>query len=482
MKKNSHIVSVTDPNSKPIQVIVMLAWPIFLEQVLVSLVQSVDTAMVGSLGAAATASISISQTPINLINSVIMALGVGFTTMIARAVGAKQLEYSRLLIRQSILVVVGLGIPLSVLTFALSRKIPMWMGAAPEIWDDAQTYIRIIACSMLFRGLLMVLTAIYRGFGDSKTPMMVNIAINLVNVLGNYLLIYQTREISVFGNSFTMWGAGMGVAGAAIATAASGILGSLTLLFLCFLPRSGPMQISLNESFRPSWETLREVSRVSLPVMFERFTISGAFVVTATIIASLGTISLAANSLAGQAESLSFMPGFAFGTAVTTLVGQSLGAGNAEMARKYVKYSSIIGSLVMLFMSFVLFFLSDRIIAIFTPDQQVIELGGTLLKILALIQVPQMLAMVLSGTLRGAGDTKSPFIITLCSMWGVRIFGSFILVRVLGKDLPWVCAIMCTDNIVRFVLYYIRYRQGKWISEANLSRLHLSEKQAVEAE
>ena len=464
MKKNSHIVSVTDPNSKPIQVIVMLAWPIFLEQVLVSLVQSVDTAMVGSLGAAATASISISQTPINLINSVIMALGVGFTTMIARAVGAKQLEYSRLLIRQSILVVVGLGIPLSVLTFALSRK------------------IRIIACSMLFRGLLMVLTAIYRGFGDSKTPMMVNIAINLVNVLGNYLLIYQTREISLFGNSFTMWGAGMGVAGAAIATAASGILGSLTLLFLCFLPRSGPMQISLNESFRPSWETLREVSRVSLPVMFERFTISGAFVVTATIIASLGTISLAANSLAGQAESLSFMPGFAFGTAVTTLVGQSLGAGNAEMARKYVKYSSIIGSLVMLFMSFVLFFLSDRIIAIFTPDQQVIELGGTLLKILAFIQVPQMLAMVLSGTLRGAGDTKSPFIITLCSMWGVRIFGSFILVRVLGKDLPWVCAIMCTDNIVRFVLYYIRYRQGKWISEANLSRLHLSEKQAVEAE
>ena len=255
MKKNSHIVSVTDPNSKPIQVIVMLAWPIFLEQVLVSLVQSVDTAMVGSLGAAATASISISQTPINLINSVIMALGVGFTTMIARAVGAKQLEYSRLLIRQSILVVVGLGIPLSVLTFALSRKIPMWMGAAPEIWDDAQTYIRIIACSMLFRGLLMVLTAIYRGFGDSKTPMMVNIAINLVNVLGNYLLIYQTREISVFGNSFTMWGAGMGVAGAAIATAASPSA--------AVWPRPSRRSISSSQSCRPKEMRLKPASRSS---------------------------------------------------------------------------------------------------------------------------------------------------------------------------------------------------------------------------
>lgn len=126
------IVSVTDQSKHPLLIIVMLAWPIFVEQVLVSLVQSVDTAMVGALGANATASVSISQSPINLINSVIMALGVGFTTMIARAVGAKQFEYARKLIRQSIVVVFSLGIPLSVLCFVLSRQIPIWMGGAPE--------------------------------------------------------------------------------------------------------------------------------------------------------------------------------------------------------------------------------------------------------------------------------------------------------------------------------------------------------------
>lgn len=136
------IVSVTDQSKHPLLIIVMLAWPIFVEQVLVSLVQSVDTAMVGALGANATASVSISQSPINLINSVIMALGVGFTTMIARAVGAKQFEYARKLIRQSIVVVFSLGIPLSVLCFVLSRQIPIWMGGAPEILDDAQSYIR----------------------------------------------------------------------------------------------------------------------------------------------------------------------------------------------------------------------------------------------------------------------------------------------------------------------------------------------------
>ena len=183
------IVSVTDPTSNPVSVIVTLAWPIFIEQILVSLVQSIDTAMVGSLGANATASVAISQNPINLINSVILALGVGFTTMIARAVGAKEYDYARLLIRQSIVVVFSLGIPLSALCFALSRKIPIWMGAAPEILDDAQSYIRIIAFSMLFRGLMMVLTAIYRGFGDTQTPMIINIAINLTNVVGNFLLI-----------------------------------------------------------------------------------------------------------------------------------------------------------------------------------------------------------------------------------------------------------------------------------------------------
>ena len=126
------MVSVTDPTSNPFSVIITLAWPIFLEQVLVSLVQSIDTAMVGSLGANATASVAISQNPINLINSVILALGVGFTTMIARAVGAGQYDYSKLLIRQSIVVVIALGIPLSALCFALSRQIPIWMGAAPR--------------------------------------------------------------------------------------------------------------------------------------------------------------------------------------------------------------------------------------------------------------------------------------------------------------------------------------------------------------
>ena len=298
--------------------------------------------------------------------------------------------------------------------------------------------------------------------------MLINVGINLMNVVGNFFLIYETREISVFGHSFTVWGAGMGVSGAALATSASAIIGSLILLFLCFLPRAGLMQISLKDDFRPNKETLKEVVYVSLPVMFERFSLSGAFVITSSIIASLGTISLAANSLAGQTESLSFMPGFAFGTAVTTLVAQSLGAQNEPLARKYVRLTCVIASCVMVVMSFVLYFLGEKIISLFTPDAQVIELGGRLLHILALIQVPQAIAMVLSSVLRGGGDTRSPFLVTLFSMWGVRILGSFLAVKVFHKDLPWVCFSMCLDNVVRFFLYLWKYLQGKWTTAAHV--------------
>lgn len=454
-------ISVVDSGRSPLSTILWLSWPVFIEQILVALVQSVDTAMVGSLGAGATAAVSISQSPMMLINGVIMALGVGFTALIARCVGAGESERARELVRQSITTVVALGLPIAILCYALARKIPTWMGAAPDILDTATVYNQILAYSMMFRGLSMVLTAIYRGYGDTKTPMYINIGVNLVNVVGNYLLIYETRQITLFGASFTMFGAGWGVAGAAVSTSASAILGALILLVLTFV-RKSPMRISLKESFRPNWEELVQVGRISLPAMFERFTMSGASVVVASTVAYLGTIAVAANSLSATAEAICFMPGFAFGTAATTLVGQSLGAKRPDLAQEYVRLSCRVGGIVMAVLSCMLFLFSNSIIGLFTPDAQVIAMGGVLLKILAVIQVPQVWALIFSGALRGAGDTTGPFIITLISMWGVRIVGAVVSVRLLHLGLTAVCVSMCADNVVRCVLFYLRYRKGNW--------------------
>jgi len=453
--------SIVDESANPWKIIILLAWPIFLEQILVSLVQAVDTAMVGSLGANATASVAISQSPNMMINGVIMAMGVGFTSLVARSVGAGDTERAKSLIRQAILLVIAIGLPLAVLCFCLARHIPMWMGGAEDILDTAATYNRIFACGMLFRGMTMVLTAIYRGFGDSKTPMKINIAVNLMNVVGNFLMIYPTRQLSVFGVEFTMFGFGWGVAGAATATALSTIIGSLALLGVTFF-RKSELQLSFKDDFRPNWKEISSVFKISFPAMCERFVMSGASVIVASTVASLGTVAVASQNLAGTAESLSFMPGFAFGTAATTLFGQSIGAKRPELGKKYVSYTIRLGAAVMFVMTLVMFFGSRFIMSIFTPDEAVIEMGSVLVKILALIQVPQMIAMVYSGALKGAGDTKSPFLVALFSMWGVRVLGVTICVRLLGMGMTALCTCMCTDNVVRFILFSTIYRREKW--------------------
>ena len=291
MDKKSY--SIVDETRSPWLTIIVLAWPIFLEQVLTSLVQAVDTAMVGSMGAIATTAVSISQSPNMLVNGAVMAMGVGFTSLIARSVGAGETERAKSLIRQAILMVFVLGIPFSVIFFMLARKIPIWMGGAPEILDAAEAYNRIIAISMCFRCLTMVLTAIYRGYGDSKTPMKINVMVNLANVVGNYLMIFPTREIHVFGQAFTMPGLGWGVAGAAASTSISTIVGALILLVMCFT-RKTEMQISIKDSFAPNWNELKEAARLGFPAMVQRALMSGSHIIVTSTVATLGTAAVAA--------------------------------------------------------------------------------------------------------------------------------------------------------------------------------------------
>ncbi len=449
-------VIIVDDKRNPWATILLLAWPIFLEQVLTSLVQAVDTAMVGSMGAVATTSVSISQSPNMLVNGVVLAMGVGFTSMIARSVGAGELERARKLVRQAILMVFALAIPLSILYFLLARQIPIWMGGEPEILDQAEAYNRVIAVGMSFRCLTMVLTAIYRGFGDSKTPMKINVMVNLANVVGNFLMIFPTRELTVLGYTFTMPGLGWGVVGAAASTSISTIVGALILLSFCFT-RKSDMQISLKDSFAPDWPELKEASRLAIPAMIQRAVMSSSHIVVTSTVATLGTAAVAAQSLSATAESLSFMPGFAFGQAVTTLYGQSIGAKRPDMAHSYLLKTVALGTVVMAVMTVILFTGSAEIMSIFTPDPLVIEYGSVWLKILAVIQIPQMIAFCVSGALQGAGDTKTPLYITFASMWGVRILGIIICIRILKMNLYSICVCMCVDNVVRCVAFLVQY-------------------------
>ena len=454
-------INLIDDQRHPGRTIVLLAWPIFMEQLLVAMVRAVDTAMVGSLGAAATASVAINSSPNMVMEGIWQGLGAGFTALVAQSVGAGDLERARHLLRQALLLVAVVSIPCSVLIFALGRQIPLWMGGQPEILNDAELYCKILALSLTARAATMTLTAIFRGYGDTKTPMTINVMVNALNVVGNYLMIYPTRTITVLGKSFTMVGCGWGVAGAAVSTSLSSILGGVILLSLCFIKNTG-IRISLRDSFAPHRDVLADIFHVGMPTMLERFTMTSAFVVLGHTVAILGTAQLAAHNLAGTAESISFMPGFAFGTAVTTLFGQCIGARRPDLAHRYVVHTIRIGTVVMAFMTVLLFVRSNAIIGLFTPDPEVIRMGGVLLKILAVIQIPQMITMVYSGALKGAGDARSSLIICIASIWTVRISGILVCVHLLHMGLTSICVCMCCDNVTRCILFFLRYRQGHW--------------------
>jgi len=455
--------TVIDESRKPWATILLLAWPVFVEQIFTTLVSFVDTAMVGSLGAEATAAISISNSPVMLLNGLFLTLGVGVTALVARAAGAGDEERVRKLMRHALLAILYVGVPISLALLALYRMIPLWMGANESFLDLAAQYNLIVSCGRVFSLAAMFLNAAFRGYGDTKTPMKANLVLNLVNVIGNFLLIYPTRPLAVLGLTFTMPGAGWGVAGAAAATALGMFLSGVFALYNAF-KKSNPYRIVLRgkESFVPDWTLSGSIYKISLPAMLERVCLSSAGILVASSVAALGTASVAASALCGTAESLSFMPAFAFQMAITTLVGQALGAGKPELAEKFVRVCNWMGGTVMLFTGTALFVFAENIIGVFTPDREVIAIGAACLRVEAAIQVPQVMGWIYSGALQGAGDTRIIFYINAATNWGIRTAGMLVAIRLLHMPLVEAYIVVGVEISLRMVLFWLRYRSGKW--------------------
>ena len=454
-------LNLLDETRSPLRNTVLLAWPIFLENVLTTLVSYADTAMVGTLGAYATAAVSISNSLVFLLNGVIMALGVGVTALISQSVGAGDILLTKKLTRHAVLILLFIGLPIAVLLGVLHRQIPLWMGAGADIIDHAAAYNLIVALGRPFNIASMLLFSVFRGCGDTKTPLRINIGVNVMNVIGNYFLIYPTRTISIFGWSFTMIGAGWGVSGAAAATALSMAIGGIFAVSLLFTKKDSPMHISLRDSYRPDLHIVTSIFKISIPAMLERVCMSGANVVISRSIASLGTVSIAANTVYVTAESIAFMPGFAFATAATTLVGQSLGAGKRDLADRYMKVCVLTSMVVMTVAGLLLFFFGKYVVRLFSNDMEVIALATQCLQIAAILQPAQTGATVFAGGLRGAGDTLWPMIITASGMWFFRaLIGAIICIQVLHLGLPAAVTCMVIDSYVRIVLFYLRVRTG----------------------
>lgn len=462
-------LDLTNEKQSPLKVILWLAWPLFLEQVLSTLVSFADTAMVGGLGKAATASISISNSFVFLINGVVMALGVGITAYVARSVGAKDYEGAKSYIRHALLLLGIVGLPLALIPAFLHQYIPVWMGAESDYLGLAQEYLLITSSFRIFSMAMMVLGSVFRGRGDTKTPLRINIVVNVLNIVGNYLLIHESHVIPVnldFLNihwEIPMIGAGLGVKGAGLSTGISWLLGGMTLAVMLFVKKD-PTRLSIRDSFKPDLQIIKRVFKLSIPAMLERFCMSASGIVVTKSIATLGTAAVAANSVYGTAESLSYMPGFAFATAATTLVGQSLGAKKPDLAKRYVRYTVAIGCIVMLIAGICLYAFADSLVRIINRDIDVVPIARNCLRIVAFVQPIQVIAWILAGALRGAGDTRWPFYITAAGNWLIRALGAVLCIQVFNTGLEETVFCMCLDQGVRALMMFLRYRTGKWVT------------------
>ena len=421
----------------------ILAWPVVLEQALAMISQVIDMAMVGrGLGTEAVAAIGLSMQPFFLINALIMGLSVGTTALAARAVGAGNYHEAGKVTGQSLLIAAASGAVVAYVGFIKSDWIITFMKAEDAVRQLGSGYVRAMMPGMLLFFVFTLATGALRGSGDTRSPMIINLSLNVFKVILNYGLIFGHFGLPA-----------LGVVGAGISTSIARTLGGVVILIVLTRP-GGRLYIRWKEVFRKfDWRLLGRILNVGVPAAMERVLTSSGQIAYSREVASLGTECYSAHAISLNVESFSFMPGIGFATATTALVGQKLGAGDPEGAERSIKASLkmallSMGSIAMLFL-----LIPGHLLRIYTNDPTIIALGIPLIRIVAFTQIPECIGFVIPGALRGAGDTRISMYVTVIGIWVVRVGLTRILMSTfnLGLTAAWLAMFM--DWMVRATLY-----------------------------
>lgn len=440
-------------------VILSLAWPTVLEQIMQTAVQYIDTAMVGSLGKQATAAVGSTGTVSWLVSSTVSAIGVGFLAYISQAMGAGRNDNAKKASGQAVIAVITVGILFTVLTTSLSGVIPVWMRVDINIREMASRYFLILYSPMLFRTASIIFGTVLRSVGDTKSPMIAGIFVNLINVVLNFFLIYPTRVIFLFGKEFTVYGAGWGIDGAAAASAAAYTVGGIIITVTLWKHKTISPK---GQRLRPDTAILKPCLRVAIPNMFQRFATSLGYVAFASMINSLGETATAAHTIANTVESAFYIPGYGMQTAAATLSGNACGANDKERLSGLAKITIPLVVVLMILSGGLLFLFAPQLMGLFSNDDDVIRLGTTVLRMVAVSEPLYGVPIVVEGIMQGAGKTITPFIFNVLGMWCVRIVGTFICTQLLGLGLVAAWACMIGHNVLLFVLFIVHYATGRW--------------------
>ncbi|MBQ9654430.1 MAG: MATE family efflux transporter [Prevotella sp.] len=427
-----------------LRLIVSLSIPSILAQISATVMFFIDASMVGHLGAKASAAIGLVETTGWLLGGLASAANLGFSVQVAHAIGANDFERARTVLRQSMVCCLIWALSVTAIALTISPFLPYWLGGSEEIAHDATLYFAIFCGCGIFFQMEGLTGSMLKCSGNMKVPSALNILMCVMDVLFNYLFIYILD---------------MGVAGAAIGTGLAMLI-TAVLMFYFLVVRSDLLHLKGRPgSFRPTKPVVVTAVKIGAPMGLQHMLMGSAQVVSTLIVAPLGTIAIAAHSLAITVESLCYMPGYGIAEAATTLVGQSFGAGQRKLTRSFAYMSTGLGIGVMTLMGVLMFVFAPELMSVLTPVGDIISLGAECLRIEAFAEPMFAAAIVCNGVFIGAGDTLKPAIMSLLSMWGVRLTLAALLATTYG--LPGVWTAMAIELTFRGLMFLARLSRMK---------------------
>lgn len=451
--------------SEQLELAVRLSVPAILAQLSSILMEYIDSSMVGRLGAEGSAAIGLVATTTWLFWGLCAAVATGFSVQVAHLVGGRDAQGARGVLRQGLVVCAAVGLSLGGVAAGVSGSLPAWLGGEEVIRSDASRYFLVFALTLPVCMINRLMSGMLRCSGNIKSPSLINAGMCGLDVVFNCALIFPSRTVALWGWELAIPGAGLGVLGAALGTAcAEGV--AFVLLGRALLFRSIHLRLVGRKGeggwFRsPTRAVCGRAVRLGAPIALERAVMCGAYICTTLIVAPLGTCAIAANALGIVAESLCYLPGYGISEAATTLVGQSVGAGNKGLARAFARITVLMGVGVMTVMGVLLYVCAPLVMGVMTPVAEIIDLGAQALRIEAFAEPCFALSIVCYGAFVGAGDTLVPSCINWGTMWLVRISLSLLLAPLMGLGGVWLA--MCIELCVRGLIYLGRLCSGKWL-------------------
>lgn len=439
--------------------ILQLSIPAIFAQVSSIVMQYIDAAMVGRLGKECSAAIGLISSSTWLIGGITMSISAGFTVQVAHFIGAEKEKEARNVVKQGLLVAMVVSLILLALACSISGWLPAWLGGEEAILHDASMYFLVYALSIPIYQLNGLASGAIQCSGNMKLPSILHIVMCFLDVIFNFYFIFPSRMITIFGNEIVLPGAGLGVIGAALGTSVAELVIALVMLYY-LLVRSEALHLRKGEQFSLRKEDLKKALTIGIPVGIEQIVMCSAYIVSTKIVAPLGSVALAAHSFAVTAESLCYMPGYGIGSAATSVIGQSIGAGRGKLAKRLGWLTIVLGASMMALTGMLMYGIAPFMMGLLTPVEEIKMLGVAALRVELWAEPLYGASIVATGVFRGAGDTKIACILNFCSMWLVRIPLAWFLASRMGLTGVWLA--MCIELCVRGILYLLRYVRAEF--------------------